>query len=297
MEMYNYSQPVKLYDVTFKNRLLNSAGCWCTTEKELMDLVNSDCGGIVSKSCLLNPYDGNPKPRYYGNPNLSINSTGLANLGHRFYNSIGKTIREKKPYIISVGVKNIENTLTILKNIQEDQNCDFIELNVSCPNILNSPILGYNPTYFDTFLKMVFNPELGIKDPNKTKIGLKMPPYLDVILLKQIASIIEKYPVKYIATINGMPNGLVLDNNYIKTIEPNNGIGGVGGPCVKPFGLSNVKMFHELLPNIPIIGCGGISSAKDIKDYLSVGATLVQIGSRVVLETPSCFTRLLAVNE
>ena len=62
MEMYDYSQPVKLYDVTFKNRLLNSAGCWCTTEKELIDLVNSDCGGIVSKSCLLNPYDGNPKP-------------------------------------------------------------------------------------------------------------------------------------------------------------------------------------------------------------------------------------------
>ena len=36
------------------------------------------------------------------------------------------------------------------------------------------------------------------------------------------------------------------------------------------------------------------SNAKDVKDYLSVGAILVQIGSRVVLESPSCFTRLLA---
>ena len=117
---------------------------------------------------------------------------------------------------------------------------------------------------------------------------------MDVILLKQIALIINKYPVKYIATINGMPNGLVLNEKHVKSIQPNNGIGGIGGPCVKPFGLSNVKMFHELLPNIPIIGCGGISNAKDVKDYLSVGAVLVQIGSRVVLESPSCFTRLLA---
>ena len=85
---------------------------------ELFDLAKSNSGGIVSKSCTLHHRIGNPKPRYYDTEHLSINSTGLANEGYEFYNNIGKTIKEYKPYFISVaGVENGENFF-IIDNLQ-----------------------------------------------------------------------------------------------------------------------------------------------------------------------------------
>ena len=288
--MLDYTLPYTLSGVTFKNRLLNSAGCWCTTENELLDLANSESGGVVSKSCLREEYGGNPKPRYYADEHNSINSTGLANLGHRFYNGIGERIREKKPYIVSMVVNR--DIFQMIRNVEKEQHCDFIELNISCPNIVGESILGYEFDACRDFFDTIFHPSI-VKDTDKLRFGLKLPPYFDRVHALEMASIIQHYPFKYISCINGMPNGLVLDENHEPVIRPNGGLGGMGGVVAKPFGLSNVKIFHGLLPDIPIIGCGGIATKKDIQDYLSVGASMVQIGTQVMREGPSCFSRLL----
>lgn len=266
----------------FKNRILNASGCWCTTKKELEDLEKSNCGGIVSKSCLYEKYEGNPQPRTYFSENVSLNSVGLANEGYQFYDSLNFS----KPYIISIGVKNIELTFQMLRMIKHE----FIELNISCPNIIpnnvsSNKILGYDPESLDEFLKKVFL----ICDKN---IGLKLPPYFDDYLLKKISEIINKYPLTYICCINGVPNGLILDENMNNVIVPNNGIGGIGGSFIKPFGLANTKKFSELV-TCPIIGCGGIRTKQDIEEYLSVGASLVQIGTELMLKGPTIFDELL----
>lgn len=281
----NPNEPFILNNVYFNNRLLNASGCWCTNEKELLELNNSESGGVVSKSCTLEPFSGNKFPRYYHNDILSINSTGLANNGWKYYNEIGYKIT--KPYFISIGVKNIDNTLDILKDLAISDLYNFIELNVSCPNIIGKSILGYDLEETDNFLNQVFNI---IKNKN---IGLKLPPYFDISFIKKFVNIIKKYPISFITTINGMPNGLVLDHNHKPVIYPNNGIGGIGGKSVKPFALSNVYHFHQLLPNLPIIGCGGISTRKDVQDFLSCGASLVQIGTQLVKDGPSIFKNIL----
>ena len=290
MSMLDYTLPYTLSGVTFKNRLLNSAGCWCTTEDELLDLANSESGGVVSKSCLREAYGGNPKPRYYADEHNSINSTGLANLGHLFYNEIGERIREKKPYIISMAVNR--DIFQMIRNVEKEQHCDFIELNISCPNIVGESILGYEVDACVDFFDTIFHPSV-TENSDKLQFGLKLPPYFSRSDVSDMTSVICRYPFKYISCINGMPNGLVLDENHEPVIRPNGGLGGMGGVVAKPFGLANVKMFHELLPEMPIIGCGGIATKKDIQDYLSVGASMVQIGTQVMKEGPSCFSRLL----
>lgn len=262
-------------NLIFKNKILNASGCWCTTKKELKDLENSNCGGIVSKSCLFEKYEGNPQPRIYLSENVSLNSVGLANEGFKFYDSL----KFSKPYIISIGVKDIELTFQMLKIIKHD----FIELNISCPNI-NKPILGYDPDSLDDFLERLFL----ICDKN---IGLKLPPYFDNSLLEKIANIINKYPLTYICCVNGIPNGLILDKNFNNVIKPNDGIGGIGGSYIKPFGLANVKKFNRLV-KCPIIGCGGIKNKKDIEEYFSVGASLVQIGTELMIKGPKIFDEL-----
>jgi len=281
----DFNKPFILNDIQFNNRLLNASGCWCTTEKELLELNDSDCAAIVTKSCTLLPFSGNKHPRYYHNDISSINSTGLANNGWKYYNDIGKKI--KKPYFISIGVKYIPDTIEILKQLQYSNSYDFIELNISCPNIIGKSILGYDLNNTNRFLNDVFT---NIKNKN---IGLKLPPYFDISFINQISNIINNYPISFITTINGMPNGLILNNEHQPVILPNNGIGSIGGISIKPFALSNVYHFHKILPDIPIIGCGGISNKKDILDFLNCGASLVQIGTQLIKDGPYIFTNLL----
>ena len=76
--------------------------------------------------------------------------------------------------------------------------------------------------------------------------------------------------------------GLLLDDDLKTRIDPNDGIGGISGPIVKPFALANVKTFAQLFKqnnlDIKIIGCGGIQTMQDVREFLVCGATLIQIG-------------------
>jgi len=281
---------ITISGVVFPNRIMNAAGCYCTKPEELFDLAKSNSGGIVSKSCTLHHRIGNPTPRYYDTEHLSINSTGLANLGWKFYAEYGTTIKQEttKPYIISIaGIEKDEN-ITILQNLKrETYDFDMIELNLSCPNIIGKPQIGYDFDASDELLRKVF--ELNPSKP----LGLKLPPYFDMCHFNSIAEVLKQYPISYITCINSPGNGFVFNDTMNAAIVPKGGFGGIGGSVVKPFGLSNVRKLHELLPDIHIIGCGGIKSIKDICEYLACGASLVQIGTHLLQQGPGLFKRLL----
>ena len=105
---------IKIKNHLFKNPIMNASGCWCTTEKELLELANSNSAAVVSKSCTPSYRYGNQHPRRYYNNVLSINSTGLANEGYEFYNSIGKEMKKSKPYFLSVaGIEKGDNIYII----------------------------------------------------------------------------------------------------------------------------------------------------------------------------------------
>ena len=67
-------------------------------------------------------------------------------------------------------------------------------------------------------------------------------------------------------------------------LDVNDGIGGIAGASIKPFGLANVYALHRELPSLPIFGCGGVSTARDVEEYLSVGASMVQVGTALLHE-------------
>ena len=279
----------KIKNVKFLHPIMNAAGCHCTTKNELSELSESFSSAVVSKSSTIEHREGNIHPRYYENNVLSINSTGLANNGYKFYNNIGKTIKKSKPYFLSVaGIEKGDN-LKIIHSLQGSQNFDFIELNLSCPNVIGKPQIGYDSEVTYETLRTVF--EINSTNLN---IGLKLPPYFDMMQFHIMADIFKEFPISFLTCINSLGNGFVFDENYEPSILPKNGYGGIGGLVIKPFGLSNVRKFHEILSNIPIIGCGGITKGRDIYEYLLSGATLVQVGTQLVKEGPSVFRRLLS---
>jgi dihydroorotate dehydrogenase (fumarate) len=274
--------------IKLDNPLFNASGPKCTTLQQLEDLGESAAGAVISKSCTLEPRQGNPEPRYRDFKGGSINSMGLPNLGYRAYLEMFPKLKKyHKPILASVSGLSLTDNLTIIKEFNQTE-IEAMEINLSCPNVPGKPQIAYDFDDTQEYLK-----EIGqvIKKP----WGVKLPPYFDFAHFEQVAKILNDSSISFVTCINSLGNGLVIDPAKEEVvIKPKNGFGGIGGPCIKPIGLSNVRKFRELLkPEIDVIGVGGIEKGLDIFEYVLAGASAVQIGTVLEQEGPKVFTRLL----
>lgn len=277
----------KIGNVEISPGIMNASGPRCITEDELMSLANSEAGAIVTKSMTLKSREGNPLPRYFADKLGTINSTGLANLGYQSYEKIIPRIREKthKPVIASIAGLKYNHFHTMARAM--DKVADVVEVNLSCPNVIGKPQIGYD---FETSDKLLGEMREIITVP----MTVKLPPYLDHALRQKMADILLKNDVDGVTLINSIGHSLIIDIDKEQTsIKPNNGLGGLGGKYIKPVALGNIWGFYRLFQGkIPIIGVGGIYSGADAYEHFLAGASAVQIGSAYQEENISVFARV-----
>jgi len=166
----------------------------------------------------------------------------------------------------------------------------LIELNLSCPNIINKSIVAYDYELLKKYLDIVDN-----LDTNNLTIGLKLPPYHQEQDFNIVSEIIDKYDkIKFVVCINSVVNGLLVDFETETTkINPKNGLGGIGGVYCKPTALANVHNFYKRLGHkINIIGCGGVITGLDVFEMLLVGASAVQVGTQLMKQGIDIFNTL-----
>lgn len=268
--------------------IMNASGVLCSTDQELSNLLNSFSGGVVTKSCTSKPREGNVSPRYFEWNAGSINSMGLPNRGINFYISFLEKKKINKPIFLSISGLSPEENYFLIQKANQSSKITAIELNLSCPNILEKKeILDYNFYKISNFIENIFK-------FNKIPLGIKLPPYFYETQIKNMASILNQFPISFITCINSLPNGLFIDlNQEAVVIRPKKGFGGIGGSVIKPFALANIHKFYTYIrKDISIIGCGGISSGKDIFEHILCGASAVQIGTQFMKEGISVFERL-----
>ncbi len=278
----------KINGVNFSSCLMNASGARCETYDELIELGKSKSSAIVSKSSTLEFRNGNEFPRYKKLPFGSINSMGIPNLGYKKYIEFASELKKNgKPYIVSVSGLSESDNIKIIKEINSISDIDFIELNLSCPNIIGKPQVGYDFIQTKILLEKTF-------EFNKKKLGVKLPPYFDFVHFEEVAKILNQFPLSFVTCINSIGNGLFVDiESESVVIKPKGGFGGIGGKYVKPTALANVRKFFELLnKNIAIIGVGGIETGIDVFEFLLCGASAVQIGTTFVEEGAKCFERI-----
>lgn len=279
---------IKLGDIVLENPLMNASGCYCTSTKELDELLASSAAAVVTKSCTVHQWEGNPRPRYASDAIGSINSNGLCNMGLTYYLDWANGAKSQKPKIISVSGLDINEKWTLLSDVICTGN--ILEVNISCPNIDG----GDFQKTLENMMRILVNLNMHWKPP-ESKIGLKLPPLFYPGDITAIGGIINKFKhmINYIVCSNSLPNGLFLANGK-PAIVPRAGIGGVGGKYLKPIALSNVYQLRKIIdPAVAIVGCGGVSTGQDVRDYLDAGAAAVQIGTQLVEEGPGCFARIL----
>ncbi len=268
--------------------IMNASGVLCSTDQELSNLLNSFSGVVVTKSCTYKPREGNVPPRYFEWDMGSINSMGLPNLGINFYLNFLERKKINKPIFLSISGLSTEENYFLVKKANQSSKITAIELNLSCPNLIEKEnILGYDFCKISNFMENIFK-------FNKKPLGIKLPPYFQDAHIKNIALILNQFPIFFVTCINSLPNGLFIDANKESiVIRPKKGFGGIGGSIIKPFALANIHKFYTYLrKDISIIGCGGISSGKDIFEHILCGASAVQIGTQFMKEGIMVFERL-----
>lgn len=274
----------------FATPLLNASGVWCRTTGELDALRASAAGGVVTKSCTVEPRLGNPEPRYAATPLGSINSMGLPNEGFRYYlDFVATHDDEATPMLLSVAGLTVRENLTMLAAVEAAGLRSPVELNLSCPNVPGKPQLAYDLDALDATLTAV-------AEVLHRPFGLKLPPYLDMVHFDEAAAVLNAHPlVAFLTCINSIGNGLVVDvETESVVIRPKDGFGGIGGDYVLPTALANVNAFHQRCPDKQIVGCGGVRTGAHVFAHLLAGATLVQVGTALHEEGPGIFARLHA---
>ena len=272
----------------FDNCLMNAAGVYCMTRQELAEIEASAAGSFVTKTGTLEERQGNPEPRYSDTALGSINSMGLPNLGFQYYLDYVIELQDQpqsKNHFLSLVGLSPEETHIILKAVQASEYQGLVELNLSCPNVPGKPQIAYDFETTESILSEVFS--------YFTKpLGVKLPPYFDIVHFDQAAAVFNKYPLVFVNCINSIGNGLVIEDETV-VIKPKNGFGGIGGDYVKPTALANVHAFYQRLnSSIQIIGTGGVKSGRDAFEHILCGASMVQIGTALHQEGPSIFERI-----
>lgn len=262
---------VRIRNITFKNPVLLASGCFGKDTLKFADV--SGLGGVVTKSVTVKPREGNPPPRIFEIPCGVINSIGLANSG------IDKFLSDELPEILSCGTNVIASIAgedmaeyVELARMLEQTEVVGIEVNLSCPNVKKGGLeFGKHPDSIRKIIKSIRNTVSKI-------IIAKLPPLFEN---KKIVSAAEDGGADAIALINTIP-ALAVSIDTGKS-EIGGGKGGLSGPAIKPVALYCV---YDAIKNtnLPVIGIGGIMTARDALEFFLLGASMVEIGTGILID-------------
>jgi dihydroorotate dehydrogenase (NAD+) catalytic subunit len=242
-------------------------------------------GAIVCKGTTLEPRAGNQLPRIAEFPGGILNAIGLQNIG------IDALIQEKAPIwaawqvpvIVNIAGNTIEQYSLIAAKLDKVPGVAGIEVNISCPNIKSGG------AEFGTTAAAAALVTASVRKATSRPVWVKLTPNTaDVV---EIARAVAEAGADALVLINTL-KGMAID---IKTRRPvlGNITGGVSGPSLKPVALRMVYEVATCLPDIPIIGSGGILTAEDAIEFFIAGATAVQIGSANLID-PAAPAKIMA---
>lgn len=267
--------PVSAGGVTLKNHLVLAAGILGTTGASLERILQSGAGGVVTKSIGPLPLEGHPGPCLVSLDCGLLNAMGLPNPSMEFLDELAPLAGQ--PVIASIFGGSPEEFATVSRWFRDK--VAGVELNLSCPHASGyGAALGTDPVLVEECTRAVASAGL--------PTWVKLTP--NVTDIREIGMAAERGGASAIVAINTVKAmrisvGLrrpVLGNRY----------GGLSGKAIFPVAVRCVYELYEAC-SIPIIGCGGISSAADVLEMMMAGAVAVEIGSAVI-EDVSLFSRI-----
>ncbi len=270
---------VSLADVKLATPVLTASGT-CGYGPEYADMIDyARLGGFVTKSVTLEPRLGNNPQRIVEVHGGILNAIGLENVG------LEQFVADKLPFIrtmptavfANVAGHSIDDYETVASALDAHDCLAGIELNVSCPNVTDGLTFGTNARLLRELVERVR--------------GAVSRHCLIVKLSPNVTNIVEMAR----AAIDGGADALSLVNTYVGLaidIDARrpllaNVTGGLSGPAIRPLALYAVhRVYREIAreAEVPIIGMGGIATARDAIAFLLAGASAVAVGTALFVD-------------
>ena len=273
----------ELLGCTMKNPLIGASGTYGFGEEYAPFYDPEIIGGISSKGLTLNPRPGNTGQRVYETPSGMMNSIGLENPGVKhFIEEILPEMRKMDTVILAnLGGHSVEDYL-IAAEMLNDADIDMIELNISCPNVASGGMA------FGLHCQDAAAITAKVKEVSRHKIVVKLSPNGDNPA--ELAKACEAAGADGISLVNTFQAMAVDVKNRRAVFD--NVYAGLSGPGIFPIALRMVRDTARAV-KIPVVGMGGIQSAKDVIAMIMVGARAVEIGTMNLVE-PHIVPRLIA---
>lgn len=243
---------------------------------EYQDFIDlSQLGGVIVKGTTLQAREGNPYPRMAETAQGMLNCVGLQNKGVDFFCShIYPQIKDiQTNMIVNVSGNSPDEYAECAARINELDCIPAIELNISCPNVKHGGMA------FGTTTDGAASVVKAVRRIYKKTLIVKLSP--NVTSITDIALAVQDAGADAVSLINTLM-GMAIDVEKRRRVL-SIGTGGLSGPCIKPVALRMVYQVAHAV-QIPVIGLGGISNAKDALEFLLAGASAIEIGTANFLD-------------
>ena len=266
---------VRIGSLTLKNPLVAASGCF-GYGNEYADIVDlASLGAIAVKGLFLAEREGHAPPRIVETPAGMLNAIGLQGIGvHRFIREELPALRERGAVVIvNICGTTLDEYVELAGILSDVEGVAALELNISCPNIEEGGMT------FGCSLQGTADVVRAVRRATRLPIIPKLTP--NVTDIASIAKAAEEAGADAISLVNTFL-AMAID---VETRRPrlSNIVGGLSGPAIRPIAVRMVYECHRAV-RVPIIGMGGIASARDAIEFMIAGASAVQVGTAAFVD-------------
>jgi dihydroorotate dehydrogenase (NAD+) catalytic subunit len=276
----------RLGNVELPNPILTASGC-AGAGRELSRFTDvARLGAVVTKSIMLAPRAGRPTPRMVETPSGMLNSIGLQGPG------VDAFLQRDLPWLLTQGARAVVSIAgssaaeyaELAARLSDAPGVTAIEVNISCPNVEDrGTVFACDASAAATVIE-------GVRSRTRYDIPVfaKLSP--DVTDIVAIARSCVAAGADGLSLINTLL-GMTIDTQTMRPVLA--GLtGGLSGPAIRPVAVRCIWQVKQALPDVPIIGMGGVRTGRDAFELILAGASMVSIGT-VIFHDPSACDRIL----
>jgi dihydroorotate dehydrogenase (NAD+) catalytic subunit len=257
----------------FPAPIFTASGC-ASSGKELAQFFSlNQIGAVVTKSVMSKPRHGRPTPRMAETASGMLNSIGLQGPGIDSFlaNDVPWLLEQNARVIVSIAGETVEEYSTLARKLRSVSGISAVEVNISCPNVENRGLVfACDP---DASRRVI--------DGVRKTIGGDLP------IIAKLSPDVTDLPSIARGVVDAGADGLALINTVlgmvinVDSMRPHLGgkTGGLSGPAIKPVAVRAIYQVHAALPNIPILGMGGVATGRDAFELILAGASGVSVGT------------------
>ncbi|HEX8003932.1 MAG TPA: dihydroorotate dehydrogenase [Mycobacteriales bacterium] len=263
----------RLAGVFFPNPVFTASGCAAAGQElgQFFDVTR--LGAMVTKSIMLEPRSGRPTPRMAETPSGMLNSIGLQGPGIEAFlaRDLPWLAEKGARTVVSIAGSTVEEYVRLAQRLRGRPGLTMLEVNISCPNVED------RGKVFACDARAAADVVAAVHRVSSVPVFAKLSP--DVTDIVSIARSVVDAGADGLSMINTLL-GMAIDTTTMRPVLA--GVtGGLSGPAIRPVAVRCVYQVHAALPEVPILGMGGIRTGNDALEFLLAGASAVSVGTAV----------------